>query len=175
MRSFLGVGRPWAPGGLPPGPSGVGDWSGCLAASAHANNPWDMKQVNESRDGCVREGKMLTCPGGTRAPFLGKSAQSILPSQGDGTPPHFAPLGLLVGLSQPPLVTRSVKGKVWACLPKDSTPVPPAPAEYQACRNCSSRAGICPGWWTPPHSVAPVLLMGLEQGLLMKRSVRGKV
>ena len=117
-------------------------------------------------------------PGARRVPSLQKSATSAglaEASSHGGDPPHFAPLVLRVGISQPPLLTRSVRGKVWACLPEDGTPVPPAPAEYRACGNRSSRAGICPGWRTPPHFAALVLLVGLEQGLLVTRSVRGKV
>ena len=40
-----------------------------------------------------------------------------------GPPPHFAALGLGMRLSQAVLLTRSVLGKVWRCLPVDGTPV----------------------------------------------------
>ena len=48
------------------------------------------------------------------------------------TPPLFAALGLHEGMSQPLLVTRSVKEKVWANLPEDGTSLAAAAGKFRA-------------------------------------------
>ena len=71
-------------------------------------------------------------------------------------PPPFAVLGLLEGLCQGLLVTRSVKGKVWTIIPEEGTSMAAAAAKFRglelggisgwylalvsACRKASVRA-----------------------------------
>ena len=113
---------PGRPGRLTPPPFAPlilheGLWQGLLVTRSVKGKVWTI---------IPEDGTSLAAAAGKFRAFEIGLLLSIGPCralEAGGPPPHFAALGLGMRLSQAVLLTRSVLGKVWRCLPVDGTPV----------------------------------------------------